>query len=185
MSNPTFSEVELTKGKPFVCSDSFIRRILKRHLGWSRRRGTKAGQKVPKNAPKLLKEAYLRIALIIRDEDVLPQFFVNSDQTQVIYSAGQCLTWAETGAKQVSIIGMEEKRALTVMVGVCMDGTLLELQLIYQGATKVSLPRQNAPHYAEAQQLGFLFEPSKTNTYWSTHETMQSYVKKILHQEKP
>jgi hypothetical protein len=56
---------------------------------------------------------------------------VNSDQMQMVYVPGNCLTYNPTGAKQVAVVGIEEKRAFTLMVSVAADGTILPFQAIY------------------------------------------------------
>ncbi|OBZ66407.1 hypothetical protein A0H81_13643 [Grifola frondosa] len=154
---PEVFEKENNAGKRFECPEQYVRRFVKCHLDWSIRRAT------------------------IRDEDILDCFIVNSDQTQCLYSAGNKLTYEKTGSKQVSVVGADEKRAVTIMVGVSMSGEVLPFQTIYQGADETkSLPRPTSPGYAEAQQLGFRFEVSRTKTYWSTFRTMCSYVENIL-----
>lgn len=170
---PELFGIQLGRGKSFRCSESYVKRFLDRTLNWSLRKATRAGQKIPQNAPELLEKALLRMAMIVRDNGVL-------DQTQTIYSDGFVLTYAERGAKQVSVVGAEEKRAFTLLAGIAGGGEVLPLQAIYQGGTNRSLPRQDSPFYPEAVKLGFRFEPSKTDTYWSTQETMELYVKHIL-----
>jgi hypothetical protein len=44
------------------------------------------------------------------------ELYVNSGQIQVIFAQGTNLTWDKTGAKQVSVVGAEEKRAITILV---------------------------------------------------------------------
>lgn len=106
---------------------------------------------------------------------------VNSDQTGVQYSAGALQTYAETGSKQVEVVGKDEKRAFTLMVGISMSGEVLPFQAIYAGKTSQSLPASNAPNYTKAtKELKFHFESSGNDTYWSTMATMQSYVANIL-----
>ena len=60
---------------------------------------------------------------------------VNSDQTGVQYSAGALQTYAETGSKQVEVVGKDEKQAFTLMVGISMSGEVLPFQAIYAGKT--------------------------------------------------
>lgn len=67
----------------------------------------------------------LRAAAAIRDEDILPEFVVNSDQTQVVYTSDGKLTYNPTGEKQVQVEGKDEKRAFTFVVGVSMNGEAL------------------------------------------------------------
>ncbi|KAG1872307.1 hypothetical protein DFJ58DRAFT_633044, partial [Suillus subalutaceus] len=94
------------------------------------------------------------------------------DQTQVVYAQCSNLTWVKTGAKQVSTVGNDEKWAFTVMVSIANDGTMLPLQAIYQGYSKVSHPSPSAPNYENCMNAGFHFEYSNTKAYWSTHATM-------------
>ncbi|RDX54269.1 hypothetical protein OH76DRAFT_1330810, partial [Lentinus brumalis] len=150
-------------------------------LQWSIRRCTRAGHKFPKDVDDVCRRFFLRNAITIRDEDIPACFIVNSDQTQVLYSAGNKLTYEKTGARQVPVAGAEEKRAFTLMVGVSMSGEALPFQAIYSGVdVKRSLPKKNSPGYSDAIALGFLFEVSNTKTYWSTLATMKSYVRRIL-----
>ena len=48
------------------------------------------------------------------------------------------------------------------------------------GVPDRSLPSAHSPGYDDAISKGFLFEFTKTQTYWSTISTMQSYVTGIL-----
>lgn len=90
------------------------------------------------------------------------------------------MTWTQTGLKQVAIVGMDEKRAFTLLVSVAADGTILPFQAIYQGKTKQSLPVVGAPNYNDAVEAGFKLEFSGTKTYWSNQETMRTFVNDIL-----
>jgi hypothetical protein len=90
------------------------------------------------------------------------------------------MTWADTGAKQVSVIGVDEKRAFTVLASVAANGTLLPFQAIYEGLTNRLLPESSTPNYDEVIDAGFLLEFSGTKTYWSNQQTMRSFVDNIL-----
>lgn len=129
-----------SRGHCFKCSESFVRRFLKRNLSWSLRWTTRAGQKTPSNVNEILQRACLRAAVAIRDEDILAVFAVNTDQTQVVYSTNGKFTYNSKGEKQVQVEGKEEKRAFTLVVGVSMSGEALPFQAIYGGHTKRSLP---------------------------------------------
>lgn len=168
-------------GKHFECPEVYVRCFVKRHLCWSIHRGTRPGHKFPENVDEVCLHFFLRNAVKIWDKNIEDAcFIVNSDQTQVLYSAGNKLTYAPRGSKQVSVIGADEKRAFTLMVGVSANGEVLPFQAIYQGSTRRSLPSESARGMDEAARLGFLFKLSCTRTYWSTLETMKSYVIKIL-----
>ncbi|KIK74593.1 hypothetical protein PAXRUDRAFT_789527, partial [Paxillus rubicundulus Ve08.2h10] len=120
------------------------------------------------------------MAYVIKEEDVPASLYVNSDQTQVIYSQGSSLTWMKCGTKQVTTIGEDKKQAFTTVVSVSCSGKLLPLQLIYQGSTTKSCPQSTAPCYDKCISHGFVFEFSKTDTYWSTQETMKLLVNNII-----
>ncbi|EUC54439.1 DDE superfamily endonuclease, partial [Rhizoctonia solani AG-3 Rhs1AP] len=177
---PELFERKVSEDKQFRCSSEFIRSFLHNELDWSLRRPTQAAQKVPANVKEVLMKAFLRMACAVRDENIPSYCIVNSDQTQVVYSAGTQYTWHKQGDKQVPVLGKEEKRAFTLLVGVSNDGQLLPLQAIYQGMSSASLPHRNASGYAEAIANHVFFVASMTTTYWSTLQTMKDYVDLIL-----
>lgn len=135
---------------------------------------------MPTNHEEILRNAYLREAYIIRDYAVPACLRVNTDQTQLIYQQGTQKTWNESGVKQVSTVGQEEKRAFTLVPSISASGVVLPMQAIYMGTTPRSCPSQNAPLYVEAIALGFQMLPSKSSTYWSTQETMRILVDTII-----
>lgn len=107
-------------------------------------------------------------------------FQVNVDQTQLVYEIGGRKTFDVCGAKQVSVVGLEEKRAITVVVAISGAGDLLPFQVIYTGKSNLSLPVPSTTGYTEAMKLGFKLCPSMTANYWSTLELMQEWVTTIL-----
>ncbi|KAF8196183.1 hypothetical protein BJ912DRAFT_1056612 [Pholiota molesta] len=167
-------------GTFFRASEEFVRKFVRRALGWSLRRSTRAGGKIPSDFQSHLQKAFIRMAYCIKDENIPSALIVNSDQTQLTLAQGCHMTYAEIGSRQVVTVGSEEKRAITVMASLSNDGTLLPFQAIYQGKTAASQPSKNSRSYAEALAAGFLFESSNSSTYWSTQETMRSFVDHIL-----
>jgi len=167
-------------GTLFRCSEVFMRKFIKRSLNWSIRSSTRAGCKFPPNSDDILRKAALRIAYLVKHHDIPSALIANSDQTQVVLAQGADVTYAPVNSKQVATIGSEEKHAFTVLVTVTNDGPLLPLQSIHKGQTAASLPGREAKSMAEALKVGFLFESSKTTTYWSTQEMMQNFVNTIL-----
>ncbi|KAF8595651.1 hypothetical protein BDV93DRAFT_456378 [Ceratobasidium sp. AG-I] len=149
-------------------------------MGWSRRMATRAAQKLPSDLKNILFKSFLRLACAIRDDDIPACCIVNADQTQVVYNMGSNISWAPKGERQVSVVGVEEKRALTLLQAISMSGDALPFQAIYVGKTSRSLPSETAPSLDIAQSLGFLLEFSGTKTYWSTLDTMRSFVSRIL-----
>jgi hypothetical protein len=129
----------------------------------------------------LCRELFLRVAVTAHDRGIKnPAFFTNIDQTNVVFQSSTSSTFEEKGSKQVAVVGKEEKRAFTTLIGITGIGDLLGFQSIYSGKTSRSLPQRSSLLYEEALSLGIMFEFSKTDTYWSTLELMCKYVTEIL-----
>lgn len=120
------------------------------------------------------------MAYVVKDHSIRAELMANTNQTQMTLAQGCGMTYAKIGSVQVATVGADEKRAITVMVTLTGDDILLPFQSILKGSTKGSLPKLNVPCMAESLEAGFLFEPSKTKTYWSTQATMCNFVDKIL-----
>ena len=178
--NPEILEMMFKDGSRFHASDSFIRSWLHKALEWSYRKVTRAAQKLPENWEDQCERSVLRKAYIIKEHDIPAELYVNSDQTQVTYAPGDKMTWAETGAKQVSLTNTDEKRAFTVMVSVASDGALLPFQAIYQGKTSRSCPSPSSPHHQDVLDAGFQLVCSGMDTYWSNQQTIKLFVNDIL-----
>lgn len=163
-------------GTLFRCSEAFVCKFTHHALAWLICRSTWAGHKIPQDTDEILLKAFLRIAYVIKHEDIPSELMANSDQTQITLARGCNMTYAPTTSKQVTMLGSEEKRAITVLVTLTNDGKVLPFQSIYKGMTKGSLPSKAAKSMAEACTAGFLFESSKTSTYWFTQETMRHFV---------
>ncbi|TEB26241.1 hypothetical protein FA13DRAFT_1756419 [Coprinellus micaceus] len=149
-------------------------------MKWSRRKSTKASQKLPDDYVEQCARSALRKAKNIKEFDIPSSLWVNSDRTQVIYAPGDKMTWAETGAKQVGSVGVEEKRVFTLMVSIASDGQVLPFQAIYEGKTEKSVPSKDARNRRECDDIGCCFHFSGMKTYWSNQETMRSFVEEIL-----
>jgi len=177
---PEILQKQHQDGSTFRASESFVRKWLHGTMAWSRRKATQAAQKQPENWEDLCERSVFRKAYAIKEEDIPPELFVNSDQTQGLFAPGDKMTWTDTGAKQVPLFGGDEKRAFTALVSVSSNGKLLPVQAIYTGKSDRSCPSRNAPHYHDLMKTGCLLEASGTTTYWSNQETMRSFVNKIL-----
>ncbi|KZS86417.1 hypothetical protein SISNIDRAFT_420935 [Sistotremastrum niveocremeum HHB9708] len=171
----------ISKTELFRCSDPFVYKFLRLEMKWTLRRTTRAAQKLPDNSAEQCEHTRLRIACHIRDYSTPAQLIVNMDQTQALYVHGSKVTYHDRGAKQVSVAGVEDKRAFTVCVAVSLSGTALPFQAIYQGhiETRVT-PGINSPRYEEAIRLGLKFVASKTDTYWANFGTMKRWIMEIL-----
>ena len=173
-------------GRVFQCSDAFVGRFVKRTLGWSKRKGTQAGQKLPVDAEDQMEACAFRLAVVIGDHDIPESCVINNDQTGQTYAQPGLSTYDEVGTNQVTIVGKEDKRSFTIMVGVSMSGDVLPFQVMYAGQTLGSCPDVSDPKSPfkaandEAKHLRFRFEPTKSSKHWSNIMTMQKYVQHVL-----
>lgn len=163
-----------------VVASSGSRNLHEKSFHWTLRRFTRAAQKIPLNATKQCDQSLLRQALQIRDFRILDVLRVNIDQTNGGYFLSSVETYELIRAKQVNVLGKEEKRTFTVVIGISAAGHVLPFQVIWTGMTSAVRPKPSPPKYQEAMELGFCFEPSKTRTNWSILDTMIRYVDKIL-----
>lgn len=177
---PEIFERKAPDGSVFRCSDTFLRRFLHENMQWSERRATRDGRKIPADWEDQCMKATLRMVHDIKEYDIPSELIVNTDQTNMIYAQGTKVTWAPTGATQVSVHGADEKRAVTLCMSVANSGTLLPIQAVYQGATYRSTPKQTAPFYDETIAAGFRYEYGTKDTYWSTQRTMVRLVDDIV-----
>ena len=137
-------------------------------------------KKTPDGVTYILTNAYFRLVHTISEDSVTITVTVNTDQTLVTYSAGASETYAPKGSKQVEVVGKDEKRGFTLVVGISMSGEALPFQVVYAGKSNRSLPSPDAPDYHEATEvLKFRIE-SGGNNHWSTQSTMKTYVQHIL-----
>ncbi|QRV83006.1 DDE superfamily endonuclease [Ceratobasidium sp. AG-Ba] len=167
-------------GRTFRCSERFVRHFLSHNRGWSVRKGTRAAQKLPPNYKTELLHAFLCLACVVRDKVIPASCIVNADQTQVLFNPGDGKTWNPSGARQVNIIGADDKRAFTLLVAASAFGNLLPFQAIYAGKSTRSLPHCSSSGFLDATKHGFRLEFSGTESYWANFTTMCDWVSHTL-----
>jgi hypothetical protein len=98
------------------------------------------------------------------------------DQTGVIYVPGHKSSYEKTGARQVSVHGLDEKRTYTLCVSSTAAGDLLPFQQVCGGQSLASIPSDDAPGKGEANKLGFDFTyadgKASRSSHYSTMKTM-------------
>ncbi|KAG2353549.1 hypothetical protein BDR07DRAFT_1309131 [Suillus spraguei] len=114
-------------GSSFRCTESWVKKFLFEHLQWLYRHATRAAQKIPQNAEECCLEQFLQLlALTIRDCAIFhPSFYVNINQTNVIYQPANTSTYEVKGSKPVTALGQDEKWAFTTIVGISAAGDAL------------------------------------------------------------
>ncbi|KAJ7084664.1 hypothetical protein C8R44DRAFT_894109 [Mycena epipterygia] len=167
----------------FKCSETYTGGFLQSVMNWSVRHGTHAASHVPDDAPALCEKVFFRLVHLINYYDIPPSLIVNMDQTGVLLLIANNKTYDEKGTRQVDIYGRDEKRAYTLAVASTPSGNILPFQQIWSGASKRSLPADDATGMAEAKALGFHFafaKSKKKTSHFSTFKTMDEWMKDIL-----
>jgi hypothetical protein len=107
-----------------------------------------------------------------------PSRVINADQTGVVLiPSADDRTFDEKGAKDVKVIGGEEKRACTAVVGSTASGSLLPIQSVWKGSTVRSLP--DFEKRVSSENVGFHYTLNKKN-HWSSLATTKEYLKFIV-----
>jgi hypothetical protein len=134
-------------------------------MGYVKRKSTKTARKLPEDFDEV-KNTYLkRISTVVRDHNIPPALIINWDQTGMIISlflnlsdkinyvllSGSKMvpvsqwTMAMRGSKQVAVTGRDDKREITLLLAVSLDGNLLPPQVLYAGKTSAVHPNVEFP----------------------------------------
>ena len=70
-------------GTTFQASDSYVHAWLHDAMHWLPHKGTRAAHKLPEDWEDKVKHSFLRKVHVIKEYDMLPQFYVNSNQTWI------------------------------------------------------------------------------------------------------
>ena len=123
-----------THGGPVVLGKKWADSLLGR-MGLVKRKATKAARKFPDDFADV-KIAFLqRVASVVKESSVPFELVINWDQTGSKFVPASQWTLADEGTKQVDVIGVEDKREMTVFLAITLAGKLLPTQLLYEGKT--------------------------------------------------
>jgi len=111
------------------------------------------------------------VQVVVEMEGMPAEFIINFDQTGIKYVPISPWTLDKEGAKRVAIVGKEDKRQITAVLGCSMSGDILPFQLIYEGKTSRCLPNYVFPEG---------FDITCNVTHWSNETTMLRYLEKIV-----
>ena len=106
-------------------------------MSWTKRKGTT--RKVGPSKKFLEEEKFTfqrKISNVILDHDVPSALVLNLDQTPLSYVSSRKYTFSPKESKTVVIVGLDDKRQITVTFVVSATGSFLPIQLIYQGKSK-------------------------------------------------
>ena len=146
-------------------------RSLMRRMNLVKRKGTKTARKLPDDFQDL-KQAFLdKIVKCVNDYNIPHELIINFDQTGLKMVPTSEWTLEEKGSKDCSIVGLDDKREITGLVGITLTGQMLPFQLIYKGTTERCHPNFKFPKD---------WNVTHSENHWSTAETMKEYASKVL-----
>ncbi len=143
-----------------------------RRMGYMRRKGTKAAHSLPDNFQQEKEKFLATITNIVKKHDIPEQLIVNFDQTQVKIVPASDWTLNEAGAKQINMTALDDKRAITALLGVNAEAELIPPQLIYEGTSDGCHPK--GVNFPKDWNI------THSKSHWSVEETMDEYVDKVL-----
>ncbi len=98
---------------------------------FTKRKGTKAGRTMrPEDADAVEDRFFLGTAFIVNKNSIPKGLCFNFDETGISLGDVGKYTMAETASKQVRIIGIEDKRQITVVTATSADAQVLPLGVI-------------------------------------------------------
>lgn len=125
----------------FQPTTTWVRSVYRR-CGFSRRAGTTNRPPVPRGLFEECKLMFLSdINKTINEHKIPPELVLNADQTPCLYVSVGKMTMAPGNSSSVPIKGLTDKRSITLTYVISLSGNFLLMQVIYQGKTTASQPR--------------------------------------------
>ena len=141
----------LTKRYPLLEKDNIIlgkpwAKSLFKRMGFVKRRATTGKVTIPVGAQKEAEFRFMnQIVNQVEKHQIPPSLVINFDQTPSKYVQVSSNTMKNKGLTSVAISGIDDKRTITAMFSITLEGTFLPMQLIHKGKTTQSLPKVEFP----------------------------------------
>ena len=117
-------------GGGIVLTKDWARNVLRR-MGMVKRRSNTKAKVTVEEFDEIKKLFLLDIKNTTHMDEIPPQLIINWDHTGINYVPVSTWTMETPGTKRVEIIGKDDKRQLTAVLGCSMSGDFLPPQLIY------------------------------------------------------
>ena len=142
-------------------------------MGYVKRKGTtKVNTKLPEERFQQMKASFLQQTVaVVTAHNIPPQLIINLDETGVQLVPVGKWTMAPEGSKRVEVTGLDDKRQITATFAAALDGTMLPMQLLYQGKTDRCHPKFTFP-------AGF--HVSHTPNHWANEITVKAFYEKVI-----
>jgi hypothetical protein len=157
-------------GGPYCIGKPWAASFLKR-MGLVKRKGTKAARKVPANFQEQKAEFLGKVADRVEEHTIPKELVINFDQTGLKIVPVSNWTLAAEGSKQVPIVGIEDKREITALLGSTAAGQLIPPQLLYPGKTNQCHPKYEFPDNWDIHH---------TPNHWSNEASMLHYISEVI-----
>lgn len=102
-------------------------------MGFVKRKATIKAKEYVKAFEEIKKLFLLDAKNVVEMDEICEDMIVNWDQTRVDYVQVSSRTMEQEGSKRIELIGIDNKRQLTVLFAGSLSGDLLPIQTIYQG----------------------------------------------------
>ena len=155
-----------SNGGEIVITKSWAKSILRR-MGYRKRKGTNA-KKISVSHFEEVKEHFLAdIKAEVLMNDIPDELIIKWDQTPLHIIPTGNWTMNKAGVKIIPIANLDDKRQITAVLAITMNGTYLAPQLIYQGKTERCHPRLDGSSLPDGWDIWH------SANHWSNEETMK------------
>jgi hypothetical protein len=165
-------------------SRRWVRQWLRSKCGFTFKKGTTSGQKLPADWEAQVETMIDRAAgVVMRHKIAHPSLVINWDQSAVMLVPASKYTYHHKKNKHVSITGQDDKRQITMVVGGTLEGDLLPFQLVFAGQEAnrqqhKAVPALHADTALRIKKEGWHL--TQTPNHWSSQQSMRDYVDVII-----
>jgi hypothetical protein len=165
-------------------SRRWVRQWLRCRCGFTYKKSTTSGQKLPPDWEQQVEAMIDRAAAVVIAKKVAhPSLVINWDQSAIMLMPTSTYTYHDKKDKHVSVTGQADKRQITAVVGVNLEGELLPLQMIFQGQEKKRTQHKAVPvldHSFQVRLAHAGWHLTQTPNHWSSQQSMRDYVDFII-----
>ena len=162
----------------------WVRHWLRCRAGFSYKKATTSGQKLPTDWEVQVALMIDRAAaLVITKKVAHPSLVINWDQSALMLVPTSTYTYHSKTDKHVSVTGQDDKRQITALVGLTLEGELLPLQLIFQGQEHDRSQHKAVPVLDStlSQRVTYAgWHLTQTPNHWSSQISMRDYVDYVV-----
>jgi len=165
-------------------SRRWVRQWLRSRCGFTYKRATTSGQKLPADWEEKVETMIDRAAaVVVKYKIAHPSLVINWDQSAIMLVPTSKYTYHSKKDKHVSVTGQDDKRQITTVVGGTLEGELLPLQMIFAGQEKNRKQHKAVPVMDDDTALRVKaagWHLTQTPNHWSSQLSMVDYVDRII-----